>query len=77
VPVREPRHRTRLAPEALDLVGVGGDLTMHELYRHPAFERLVERPVHGRHPARADLLFEPEARAEEGADHRFRILGPP
>src|ERR671910_660204 len=35
-----------------------------------SLERGVERAVHARHPARADLLLEPEALAYEGPDHR-------
>ena len=31
VRVGEPRHSARLAPEALELVGVGGDLAVHQL----------------------------------------------
>ena len=69
VGVVELRHRAGLAPEALELVRVGGDVPVHQLDRHPALERGVEGAVDGRHPAGADLLLEPEAVAYEGADH--------
>ena len=61
VGVGEARHRPRLAAEALVLEGVVRERGVHELDRHPALQRLVERPVDGRHPPGADLLLEPEA----------------
>src|SRR5688572_892600 len=70
VRVAEARDRTRLAAEALELVGVRRDLAVQQLDCDPALERLVERAVDRRHPARADLLLEPKASAEQCADHR-------
>ena len=70
VRVVEARHRARLAPEALELVRVARDVAVHQLDRHPALERGVEGAVDRRHPARPDLLLEPEAPADQGADHR-------
>ena len=49
--MREPRRRPRLAAEALELVGLLGDLAVQQLDRHRAIEHLVERQVDGRHPA--------------------------
>src|ERR1700733_10450482 len=50
----DSRATARLAPEALQLVGVGRHLAVHQLDRHLTLERLVERPVHGRHAAGRD-----------------------
>ena len=77
VRVRELRHRARLAPEALELVLVLGELGVHDLDGHPALERLVERAVDGGHAAGADPLLQAEAPAEQGADHAFSILRHP
>ena len=59
------------AAEALELVGVGRDLAVHELDRDAALEHGVEGAVDRRHPARADLGVEPvpavELHADEGA----------
>ena len=41
------RDGARLAAKALELVGVGRDLAVHELDRDGAFEHRVESPVHG------------------------------
>jgi hypothetical protein len=66
----ELRHRARLAAEALELVGVRRDLTMHELDRNLALEHRVERAVDRRHAAVADLCIEPVAPVEQSADLR-------
>ena len=55
VRVVELRDRARLAAEALELVGVGGDLAVHQLDRDRPFEHRVERAVDGRHAAAPDL----------------------
>ncbi len=65
----QPGDGAGLAPEALELIGVVRDVPVHQLDRHPALERGVERPVHARHPAGPDLLVEPVALADERADH--------
>jgi hypothetical protein len=70
VGVVELRDRARLAPEALELVGVRRDLAVHELDRDLALEHRVERAVDRRHPAGADLGVEPVAPVEQGADLR-------
>ncbi len=67
VRVVELRHGARLAPKALQLPGVGGDLAVHQLDRHLAFEHGVERTVDGAHTAVPDLLVEAVATAECGA----------
>ena len=51
VGVAELGHGARLAPEALELIRVRGDLPVHQLDRDLALERLVERAVDGRHAA--------------------------
>src|SRR5205085_9852095 len=61
----ELRDGARLAAEALQLIGVGGDLTVHELDRDGPFEDRVEGPVDGRHATAADLGIESVAPAEE------------
>jgi hypothetical protein len=80
VRVRELRHGARLAPEALDLVGVGRDLAMQELDRHRPLEGHVERAVDRRHPARAHLGVEAVAAvqlcADQGAHGIVPILRP-
>src|SRR5207248_2356813 len=68
VRVRELRDGAGLAPEALELVGVGGDLAMHELDRDGALEHGVERPVDGGHAAAPDLRLEAIAPAEKGPE---------
>ena len=70
VRVVELRDRARLAAEALELVGVPGDLAVHELDRDLALEHGVERAVDGRHPAGPDLRVEAVALGEQGADRR-------
>src|SRR5215208_7788573 len=70
VRMAEAGDRTRFAPEALELVGVRGDLAVQQLDRDPPLQGLVEGPIDGRHPARADLFLEPEPSAEQSADHR-------
>ncbi len=49
--VVELGDRARLAAEALELIGVAGDLAVHELDRDLALEHRVERPVDRRHAA--------------------------
>ena len=44
-----------LAAEALDLVGLVGDLAMQDLCGDPALERLIAREVDGGHAAAAEL----------------------
>ena len=80
VRVVELGDRARLAAEALELVGVRGDLAVHELDRDLALEHRVEGAVDRRHAAGADLGVEPVAAVEQGADlraHRsiVRIVG--
>ena len=58
VRVVELRDRARLAAEALELVGVAGDLAVHELDRDLALEHRVEGAVHRRHAADPDLCVE-------------------
>ena len=70
VGVVELGHRARLAPEALELVGVGGDLAVHQLDRDGPLEHRVEGAVDRRHAARADLGVEPVATVEKCADGR-------
>ena len=60
----------RLAPEALELVGVRRDLAVHELDRDLALERRVERAIDRRHPTGADLGVEAVAAVEARADQR-------
>ena len=72
VRVAELRHRASLAAKALQLVGVRGDLAVHQLDRHRPFQHRVEGAVHRRHPALADLLVEAVAPAERSAEHRLR-----
>ncbi len=55
VRVVELRDGARLAAEALELVGVGGDLAVHQLDRDRSLEHRVEGAVDGRHAAAADL----------------------
>ena len=68
--VVELRDGARLAAEALELVGVRGDLAVHELDRDLALEHRVEGAVDGRHAPVADLGVEPVAPVEQGADLR-------
>ena len=58
VRVVELRDRPRLAPEALELVGVVGDVAVHELHRDLALQDRVERPVDRGHAAGPDLGVE-------------------
>jgi predicted DsbA family dithiol-disulfide isomerase len=76
VRVRELGHRAGLAPEARELVGVRGDLPVHELDRDPPLERRVERPVDGRHPAGAHLGVEPVPTAQLHPHERAHPCGP-
>ena len=62
----------RLAAKALQLVRVRGDLAVHELDRHGAFEHDVEGAVDARHAAAPDLGIEPVATAEQGPEHGHR-----
>ena len=61
VRMRELGDRARLAPEALDLVRLVGDLAVQDLDRDPALERLVAGEIDGRHAAAAELRLEPVA----------------
>ena len=64
----QARDRARLAAKALELIGVRGDLAMHELDRDGPLEHRVKGAVDGRHAAAADLRIEPVAAAEQCAD---------
>ena len=81
VRMRELRDRARLAPEALELVGIGRHLAVQELDRHPALEVDVEGPIDRRHPSRADLGVEPvpatQLHAHERAHELLRIVADP
>ena len=70
VRVRDLGDRARLAAEALDLVGLVGDLAVQDLGRDPALERLVAGQVDGRHAAAAELRLEPVAAGEHGSGQR-------
>ena len=70
VGVRELGHGARLAAKALELIRVGRHLTVHELDRDLALQRLVERAVDRRHAARTDPGLKPVAPAEDGAEER-------
>ena len=80
VRVRELRDRARLAPEALQLVGVGRHLAVQQLDRHPPLEVDVEGPIDRRHPSGADLGVEPvpaaQLHAHERAHGRRFVLWP-
>ena len=71
VRVRELRDGAGLATEALELVGVRGDLAVHELDRDAALQHGVEGPIDRRHPAGPDLGVQPvpaiQLHADEGA----------
>jgi hypothetical protein len=64
----------RLAPKALELVGVRRDLAVHELDRDRPLQRDVEGPVDRRHPARPDQDVEPVAAVQAHADQRAHAL---
>ena len=66
----ELSDRAGLPAEALELIGLVGDLAVEDLDRHVASERLVDSQVDHRHPAAAELGLEPVAIREQGADHR-------
>ena len=72
VGMAEPRDRAGLPPEALELVGIGGDLAVHQLDRDRPLEHRVEGPVDGRHAAAPDRRLEAVAPREGGAE---RVLG--
>ena len=76
VGMRELGDRPRLAPEALQLVGVGRHLPVQELDRHPPFEVDVEGLIDRRHPSRADLGVEPIPATEQHAHERAHELLP-
>ena len=61
----ESRDGARLATEALELVGLGSNLAVHQLDRDGPFEHRVECAVDGRHAAAPDLRIEPVAPAEQ------------
>jgi hypothetical protein len=63
----------RLAAEPLELIGLRGDLAVHELDRHLALERGVERAIDGRHPTGPDLGVQPVAAVEQRADLRAHV----
>jgi hypothetical protein len=73
--VRQRRHRPRLAREALERLGVGGELLRQDLDRHLAAEAGVARPPDLAHAAgaeRADDLVAAEARARRQPPGRAR-----
>ena len=74
VRMAELRDRARLAAKALELVGVGGDLAMHQLDRDWAFEHDVKGAIDGRHAASPDLGVEAIAPAEQGPEDGHRVL---
>ena len=65
VRVVELGDRARLAAEALELIGVGGDLAVHQLDRDGPLEHGVEGAIDGGHAAAPDLRIEPVAAAEQ------------
>ncbi len=65
VRVVEPGDGTRLAAEALELVGVCGDLAVHQLDRYGPLEHGVEGAIDGGHAPAPDLRIEPVAPAEQ------------
>jgi hypothetical protein len=65
--VVELRDRPRLAAEALEVVGVARDLTVHQLDRHRSLEDRVKGLVDRRHAASADHSVEPVAAADQSA----------
>ncbi len=72
----ELRHRARLATEALELIGVRGDLAVHQLDRDLALEHGVERAIHGAHATVPDARVEAVATAECGSeDGVVHVLG--
>ena len=75
VRMRQTSDGSCLAPEPLQLVGIGRHLAVHQLDRDLALERLVERPVHRRHAARGDPRFESVAAAEAGSEDRAHRAG--
>ena len=74
VRVRELGDRAGLAPEPLELVGVAGDLAVHQLDRDLPLQGLVGRAVDRRHPARPDPGLQPIAAVERGAEQRAHEL---
>ena len=58
----------RLAPEALQLIGVRRDLAVHQLDRHLSLEHGVERAVDGAHAAVPYARVQAVATAERGAE---------
>src|SRR5205085_3298095 len=67
--VVQARRRPRLAAEALELVRIARDVTMHQLDGDPALQRRVVRAVDGRHATGSDPLLQPVAPAYQRADH--------
>ena len=65
--------RARLTAEALELVGIGRHLPVHQLDRHLALQRLVHRAIDRRHAARADPRLQPIAPAERRAEDRAHL----
>ncbi len=70
VRVRQLGDGPGLASEALELVGVGGNLAVHQLDRHLPLERRVERAVDRRHSARADPRLQSVAAGKRRAEDR-------
>ncbi len=66
--VRELGDSSRLAPEALELAAVLGNLLVHQLDRDLALQPLVERPVDGRHATGSEPFLKPVAIVEGGSE---------
>ena len=68
--MNQPRGGERLAPEARDEGRVVGQMLGEQLHGDVALEPLVERQMHGRHPADAESSLDPVAAGDRrGASH--------
>ncbi len=74
VGMRELGDGSGLAAEALELVGVGRDLAVHQLDRDLSLERRVQCAVDRRHPARADPRLQSVAAGKRRAEDRAHPL---
>ena len=74
VRMRELGDRPCLAPEALQLVGIGRHLPVQELDRHAALEVDVEGLIDRRHPSSTDLGVKPVPAAQLHAHERAHVL---
>ncbi len=75
VVVIEARGRARLAVEARDRLGVGGQLGAQDLHRHRLVHERVGGAVDGAHAALAEPLDQPIAAAEHATDQADRPSG--